>query len=1485
MKWNHNHIRKVRELKERDRDSIDLQNALKILSDKIYSDDTHFLLELIQNAEDEGAQELQIVMEDHRLIVYNDGKVFDEDDVFAICSIGQGKKKHKIGFMGIGFKSVFNITDSPQVISGSFNFTIKEYRYPEPNDDMDVLPFEYNPDFGTIFILPYKKESPDKKDNLKDFLSGIDDKILLFLNNIKKLAFTDKTRGKDKTWSYSKSANGNSIELYDSNSSTTSSWYVFNKTIEVTNLQLLKDMKEKKGLTHTTISLVFPMGDEDDIKKCKDGPIYCFLPTKHPAQLPFLLQADFRPSAGREDIDESSPWNRWLLKQLAHHSAESLLQLRYEQNFKKYFYEFIPRKDEFHNPKLKETFLDHFHEELKKRNIVYCIDGNWHSLFETTLVDVELDGLIDIQDATAIFEERTYPVNMKEFTQAITVVLKSFDIKEVGIDEIGDLFANHKSLHKKDGNWLLEIYDYLAKERQKCESDNKPEVYAQLQYTPFLLGHDNKFISPVDPDVVDRIVTYHTKDKDLGILPKIFEDGELVFLHKLLSTTKGKKKDQLKRIGDFLNREYSIETYMDEHKIINNVILPKFENGLYENYSIEKIVRLTNYIRENIRYWINKKKGARTNVSEDELFKELGQRLKVQANWKEGRKKMRGFLFPNECYIAGKSPNHTGIYSILFNVDQAPFIAKDYYNSNILRGYSKADMRRRITKKSLTWDEFFEKIGAWKILRVKRMSGEYISRYTRSWKFIDELPGPDKVNDDGYTVEEDWEMPEFRTIIDIYKIYPRKGTKLLREFQKIIKNNWSKYSDYKKCTISYKMFSNYRVPFPGSSFLYELQNRTWFSVNRNPLARPKSYYFGTAQNQLLLPRSTPFIYDYQNKRSFYRDIGVVEIPTKDEVFQHFKVIHSSWKTSDRDFPRNASAILSAIYQHLLMNDDKEEDYYRKRLNKFKGSVFYPTAKKFWWKPSEVYWFDHADTFGSRREYLETSDYPSEAKETFNQLGVLDDPTVDTCIEAILDLGDRKALSDADLDYINNIYLKLNELLINEDRIDFGITDKPIFLTRSNKFNEGKDVFWIDNVWFSKFDLSEKNILKTNRPVQQIMTLLKRFDVKPISSKYGIRCKPTDISGLARSEVEILKSLGRYIYMLIKYNEPTKLKEYNPLIRVLERLEVKNVSSLTLDLIYKRGGKIDSHKNLDTYLHIDGDNHVLYIVEDGQGLPAIASSISDELYRIFESSGTALTKVFIKALLEADINDWPEIAKEYNIPKVVVYEVLEDPGYTMIKGEAKSTPATIIPDQEEEEIPVSVKKEASFEELFTPAEFRSLSNIKSLTIMKNPGIDQKGGTIHDRKIKLKFFTIKPSGSQGSISTSSSGMISSSGMTTEIHAINFAMFFEEQQKRSPKDVHNQKRIGYDIHSSGRYIEVKGFKNQASTFTVTPHEYEAAKIFRDKYYIYVISQLTSDYDKVKIEIIKNPVVYLDFIITGNRKVENFQGQETVFLNTDSG
>jgi hypothetical protein len=102
----------------------DSVNLLNTVAESVFSRSAHFILELLQNAEDAGRNcpatgEIEFAISENRIRVTHNGMPFSEENVDAICGVRSTKKPEEgtLGFLGIGFKSVFKITVSCSPLS------------------------------------------------------------------------------------------------------------------------------------------------------------------------------------------------------------------------------------------------------------------------------------------------------------------------------------------------------------------------------------------------------------------------------------------------------------------------------------------------------------------------------------------------------------------------------------------------------------------------------------------------------------------------------------------------------------------------------------------------------------------------------------------------------------------------------------------------------------------------------------------------------------------------------------------------------------------------------------------------------------------------------------------------------------------------------------------------------------------------------------------------------------------------------------------------------------------------------------------------------------------------------------------------------------------------------------------------------------------------------------------------------------------------
>src|SRR6202008_2701870 len=94
----------------------------------------HVLSELLQNADDGGATEATVLIEDGTFIFTHNGEDFAEEHFASLCRFGYSNKRalHTIGFRGIGFKSTFSLGDVVELYTPTLSVAFDRDRFTEP---------------------------------------------------------------------------------------------------------------------------------------------------------------------------------------------------------------------------------------------------------------------------------------------------------------------------------------------------------------------------------------------------------------------------------------------------------------------------------------------------------------------------------------------------------------------------------------------------------------------------------------------------------------------------------------------------------------------------------------------------------------------------------------------------------------------------------------------------------------------------------------------------------------------------------------------------------------------------------------------------------------------------------------------------------------------------------------------------------------------------------------------------------------------------------------------------------------------------------------------------------------------------------------------------------------------------------------------------------------------------------------------------------
>lgn len=275
---------------------------LDILSD-LYTDDSHFIYEILQNAEDAQASEVKFVLYPNRLEVFHDGKrAFNEDDVKSITKISDSTKRNDInttGKFGLGFKSVYAVTDAPEIHSGGYDFKIESLIRPYSVKSIDV-----QTPYTTLFILPFKIEKQEQVySKLAQKLQQLELKTVLFLENIKAISWEIKGD------SFGKNA-GTYLKENKKNSK-----YGFNEVTCLDEKHIEKwFVFSSRTKEDCFVQLAF-LYDEvnEEIVPANNTDLVVLFPTEKETGLNFVVNGNFQTTPARDNVPPEKEHNKQLI--------------------------------------------------------------------------------------------------------------------------------------------------------------------------------------------------------------------------------------------------------------------------------------------------------------------------------------------------------------------------------------------------------------------------------------------------------------------------------------------------------------------------------------------------------------------------------------------------------------------------------------------------------------------------------------------------------------------------------------------------------------------------------------------------------------------------------------------------------------------------------------------------------------------------------------------------------------------------------------------------------------------------------------------------------------------------------------------------------------------------------------------------------------------------------------------------------------------
>ncbi|EPX8933368.1 DEAD/DEAH box helicase [Morganella morganii] len=312
-----------------------------------YSDQAHFIYELLQNADDVRATSVRFCLDQDGLYFIHNGTIhFSVSDphsedrnadngtlghINSITSIANSSKTEaSIGKFGVGFKAVFQYTQTPHIYDPRICFKIERFIVPQMlNADLD-----WRNASDTVFFFPFdhkEKTAQDSYNEIFEKLKSLEFPVL-FLSTLKSVSFT----AGETTGRYTKKI-VEDLEQGD---------------IRAQKLVLKLEVGDSKAIhrlllfkhnhaSRDACTIGYAIGEDGKLEPV-EHPAFCFFPTKEITHLKFILHAPFLLTDSREGIKAGEKHNQQLIQHLAKITADSLPILRDKKLLDDGIFDIIP---------------------------------------------------------------------------------------------------------------------------------------------------------------------------------------------------------------------------------------------------------------------------------------------------------------------------------------------------------------------------------------------------------------------------------------------------------------------------------------------------------------------------------------------------------------------------------------------------------------------------------------------------------------------------------------------------------------------------------------------------------------------------------------------------------------------------------------------------------------------------------------------------------------------------------------------------------------------------------------------------------------------------------------------------------------------------------------------------------------------------------------------------------------------------------------
>lgn len=425
----------------------------------------HIVSELLQNADDAGATEARVSIEDGAFIFKHNGEDFTEEHFASLCRFGYSNKRalHTIGFRGIGFKSTFSLGKRVELITPTLSVAFDAGRFTQPhwaNDDW------CEDGFTTVRVaIEGKHRRAEVEKNLQEWLKS--PISLLFFRNIRQIGIGEETL----KWGSCGPGPVAETEWLALDNDIDKLFLLARSKPEPFPAEALEEIEQERMLS-AEVHAEFPPCSIEIVLGAK-GRLYVVLPTGVKTELPFACNAPFIQDPARLKIKdlETSPTNRWLLERAGRLAAQVMLEwlgkTAMDPAERARAYELMPDVDR-DNSSLEGTCSATtevaFAEAIENEPVLLSDDGVLAEKGLAIILPRVLHEVWPGTQAATLFDDEDRPALSRHISNTNREKLQNWNL----VDEIDDNDALRILSRKhfpKPENWqrLLTLWAYLER--------------------------------------------------------------------------------------------------------------------------------------------------------------------------------------------------------------------------------------------------------------------------------------------------------------------------------------------------------------------------------------------------------------------------------------------------------------------------------------------------------------------------------------------------------------------------------------------------------------------------------------------------------------------------------------------------------------------------------------------------------------------------------------------------------------------------------------------------------------------------------------------------------------------------------------------------------------------------------------------------------------------------------------------------------------